>query len=219
MLALCNTTTIKTGGTAFLISTGQTAGHTVGFYSGPPAGPDGNIGSTTVTANGNAVLSYTSALVTTDHVYLHDPDLAPIANRVDGPLDISWVSTGSNPAYGTAPVLFAAIPGDTKVTLVWNDALGCDVNFDSATYTVQRSTTGPTSGFSNVATGLTTLVYMDTGRTNGTTYWYRIEPRLSYFSGDVIIGTPFTGQTALRSNVLSVVPRGDKGYLGTFANG
>ncbi len=64
-------------------------------------------------------------------------------------------------------------------------------------YDIYRSTAGPSSGFTKIRSGYTNLypVFVDTGLTNGTTYWYRIEKSLApaapgYCSSIVVSGKP-----------------------------
>ena len=61
---------------------------------------------------------------------------------------------------------------DGKNQLVWSPVAG------AASYDVYRSTTGPWSGFSLVADDHVTTyaTYLDSGLTNGVTYWYRVTP-------------------------------------------
>ena len=61
---------------------------------------------------------------------------------------------------------------DGKNQLVWSPVAG------AASYDVYRSTTGPWSGFSLVADDHVTTyaTYLDTGLTNGVTYFYRVTP-------------------------------------------
>lgn len=69
----------------------------------------------------------------------------------------------------TAPANLRAHFGDTRVGLAWDastDAVGV------TSYTVHRSTDG--SSFSPAQTAVTTTYWADTGRTNGTTYYYRV---------------------------------------------
>ena len=64
-------------------------------------------------------------------------------------------------------------PKSTKLQLTWAPVGG------AATYTILRSTAGPNSGFSVVAANHSTSIalYLDTGLTNGITYWYRVTPK------------------------------------------
>lgn len=51
----------------------------------------------------------------------------------------------------------------------------------STQYDIYRSTTGPNSGFTKIRSGYTNTypLFVNTGLTNGTTYWYRVEKSLA----------------------------------------
>lgn len=70
-------------------------------------------------------------------------------------------------AIPVAPTGITATAGDAQVTLTWPAVTG------SVSYKISRSLTS-VNGFSQVATP-TALTYTDTGLTNGTTYYYRVE--------------------------------------------
>jgi fibronectin type 3 domain-containing protein len=74
-------------------------------------------------------------------------------------------ATATPVAPPTAPTGLIATAGNAQVSLTWNAATG------AATYNVKRSTTSG-SGYQTIATGLTVRSFTDTGRTNGTTYFY-----------------------------------------------
>ncbi|WP_127586805.1 polysaccharide lyase family 8 super-sandwich domain-containing protein [Paenibacillus koleovorans] len=65
----------------------------------------------------------------------------------------------------TAPTGFTAVAGNQQVALSWNAVNG------ATSYTVKRSTTSG-SGYTTVQSGITGTSFADTGRTNGTTYYY-----------------------------------------------
>jgi fibronectin type 3 domain-containing protein len=69
----------------------------------------------------------------------------------------------ANPAAG-APMQLAAVSGDGQATLTW-------LPNATTNYTVKRAITsgGP---YTTITTGLTNLIYTDTGLTNGVTYYY-----------------------------------------------
>ena len=86
----------------------------------------------------------------------------------------SEIAAMANPPAG-APMQFTASPGDTQTTLTW-------LPNATTTYTVKRSTTsgGP---YTTIATGLTDLIYTDTGLTNGVTYYYVVSGANAQGSG------------------------------------
>ncbi len=65
----------------------------------------------------------------------------------------------------SAPTSLAATGGNTQVALSWTASGG------ATSYTVKRSATSGGS-YSNVATGVTSASYTDTGLANGSTYYY-----------------------------------------------
>lgn len=80
------------------------------------------------------------------------------------------------------PTGLTAQPGNTQVTLNWNAVNG------AASYTLKRATVsgGP---YTTVATGLAALNYIDTGLSNGTSYYY------------VVLATNFAGESPNSSEV------------------
>jgi cellulose 1,4-beta-cellobiosidase len=82
----------------------------------------------------------------------------------DPVLELTYGDDTTAPA---APTGLTATAGDTEILLDWNDNSESDI----ASYSVWRdtSTGGP---YTEIASGLTTSAYTDTGRTNGTTYYY-----------------------------------------------
>lgn len=74
----------------------------------------------------------------------------------------------------------------SDVAIVWDAVVACDARVATTTYAVQRSTTGPSSGFSNIVTGLTVTNYTDTGRSFGVAYWYRIVATIEYVATDLV---------------------------------
>ena len=85
---------------------------------------------------------------------------------------------------------FAARPKSGKIQLTWSPVSG------AAGYDIYRSTSGPWSGFSLIAAGHVTsyATYLDTGLSNGVTYWYRIVPKdgsgAELCGSDDVSGTP-----------------------------
>jgi glucosylceramidase len=78
---------------------------------------------------------------------------------------VTFKWTSGPPTLPVTPTSLTASTGNAQVSLNWNTSSG------AASYTVKRSTTsgGP---YTNVATGVTSTNYTNTGLTNGTTYYY-----------------------------------------------
>ncbi|MFO8007047.1 MAG: sugar-binding protein, partial [Candidatus Brocadiia bacterium] len=76
-------------------------------------------------------------------------------------------AVGEDTTPPAAPTNLSATAGDGSVSLDWDD----NTEGDLASYSVYRSTTSG-SGYSSVATGVSSSAYTDSGVTNGTTYYY-----------------------------------------------
>jgi len=68
----------------------------------------------------------------------------------------------------SAPTGLAAVAGNTQVTVTWNATAG------ASAYTLYRGTLSNISAMTSVAAGLAAVTFVDTGLTNGTTYYYRV---------------------------------------------
>jgi len=79
--------------------------------------------------------------------------------------DSSQASATPQAAVPAAPTGLTATAGNTQIALSWSASSG------ATSYNVLRSTTSG-SGYSSLATGLTTTSYTNTGLVNGTAYYY-----------------------------------------------
>jgi endoglucanase len=80
--------------------------------------------------------------------------------------NMNWFSfVSGGPTIPAAPTNLTAAAGNAQVSLTWVASTG------ATSYTVKRSTTSGGS-YSDVATGVTSTSYTNTGLTNGTTYYY-----------------------------------------------
>jgi fibronectin type 3 domain-containing protein len=77
-------------------------------------------------------------------------------------------SCSSTPTPPPAPANLTATAGNAQVTLSWSASSG------ATSYNVLRSTTQGAS-YGSIATGVTATTYTDTGRSNGTTYYYVVQ--------------------------------------------
>jgi subtilase family serine protease len=82
----------------------------------------------------------------------------------------AFVAAPSGPTAPSAPTGLTAKPGNGQVSLSWSASSGTQ----PITYSVYRSTTSSSSGFSLVKSGLTTTSYTDSPLSNGTTYYYEV---------------------------------------------
>jgi len=87
-----------------------------------------------------------------------------------------WLAAALMPAATTpfAPTGVVAKAGDAKVTLTWNASAG------ASAYTVYRGTSALLTPLATVGSG--TLAFLDTGVTNGTTYYYFVRAQ----AGDLL---------------------------------
>ncbi len=108
----------------------------------------------------------------------------------------TWSGT-SNPTPPAAPANLTAVAGNAQISLSWSASSG------ATSYTIKRSTTsgGP---YTNVATGITTTSYTNTGLTNGTTYYY------------VVTAVNSAGESS-NSNQASATPTASTSSINAFA--
>jgi regulation of enolase protein 1 (concanavalin A-like superfamily) len=118
-------------------------------------------GTYTTLASGLAGTSYLDTGLANGTTYYY----AVVASNGSGS---SGTSTQANAITApAAPTGLVATADNAQVSLQWNASTG------AATYNVLRSTTSG-SGYATVATGLTATSHIDTGLTNGTTYYYLV---------------------------------------------
>lgn len=100
------------------------------------------------------------------------------------------------------PTMVAVATAHNRAFLSWN----APSNVGIASFKVKRSTTAG-SGYSNVATGVTTSYYDDTSVSDGTTYYY------------VIVATSSGGDSDISSEVTAVVATNTAHGAQWYANG
>lgn len=168
---------------------------------------DVDTGSTQVAdVNGFAVFQLSQGTASLNYV-IHGTTDIHATDRISNIYGLSWSAGDPVPQYyTTAPVLTDAVPGDTNVQLIWEPTVPCDARFSSETYTVRRSTGAPPPSV-NVVTGLTVLNFLDTGRVNGTTYFYLIRATVKYVDDLITI-------TNVDGNTLSATPTAGGEYWG-----
>jgi autotransporter-associated beta strand protein len=116
-------------------------------------------GSYTTIASGVTGTSYTDTGLANGTTYYY---AVAASNGSGSSSNSSQVNAITAPA---APTGLTATADNAQVSLLWNSSTG------AATYNVLRSTTSG-SGYVAVASGLSGTSYIDTGLTNGTTYYY-----------------------------------------------
>lgn len=150
-----------------------------------------NGGPYTAIASGVTATTYANTGLTNGTTYYY------VVSAVNG----SGESANSNQASATpqglpaAPSNLTASPGNAQVTLSWAAANG------ATSYKVRRSTTSGGS-YSDVATGVTGTTYVNSGLTNGTTYYYVVVGTNS--SGD----GPSSNQASARPLAAPAAPTG-----------
>ena len=78
------------------------------------------------------------------------------------------IQAAANLVVPDVPTGVTATAGNTQVTVAWTAANG------ATSYNLYRATTAGGEGATPVKTGITTTSYVDTGLTNGTTYFYKV---------------------------------------------
>lgn len=105
------------------------------------------------------------------------PNATTVQIPVSGIMATPSCTGGSNPPDTNAPtapsgLAISGTPTQTSIALNWSDSTGDPVG-ESVFYKVYRSATSGGT-YTQIATGLTTSDYSDTGLTAGTTYWYKV---------------------------------------------
>ncbi|GAA0136841.1 hypothetical protein YSY43_36820 [Paenibacillus sp. YSY-4.3] len=128
----------------------------------------------------------------------HDMSLAGMPAYAIAFLGLNSSGSGGSPTVPAAPASLTAAAGNASVSLSWAASPG------ATSYTVKRATTsgGP---YTDVATGVTTTSYTNTGLTNGTTYYYVVSASNSAGSSvnsAQASATPASGGTSTGNLVL-----------------
>jgi len=175
------TWTASTGATSYTIKRATTSG-----------GPYTNV------ATGVTSTSYTNTGLTNGTTYYYVISAVNANGESVNSTQVSAAPAGSTVTAPSAPTNVSAAAGDAQATLTWTASTG------AASYNVKRATTsgGP---YTNVATGVTSTSYTNTGLTNGTTYYYVVSAvnsageSANSFQASV---TPTAGSTGTSSLVL-----------------
>jgi len=109
----------------------------------------------------------------TQNIGLRVTDNTALAYPVSGKPNLTDAAFSS---VKTSTGCLCSLVANSKTTMVqlnWSAA----EHTPSTSYNIYRSTTGPNTGFVLIKGGYTNIypLYLDSGLTNGTTYWYRVE--------------------------------------------
>lgn len=145
------------------------------------------------------------------NLLIHQPTGSLKTNRVsDATYSVNVLSGAvSDPGFAT-PGHLEGHAGDTKALLEWTVPLLCDAR-TTAVYKVYRSTSIGSLG-SAISTQ-TTRQFLDTGLTNGTTYYYRIENGVTITGVEYISSLGSFNQTEL-TNQVAITPGTRRQYVG-----
>jgi fibronectin type 3 domain-containing protein len=134
-------------------------GTTFNIYRGTSPGGE----SATPVATGVTTTSFTDTGLTDGTTYYYE--VAAVNSGVVG----TRSSEVSAKPMVQPPSSVVATPSDKKVVLTWTASPG------AASYSIFRGTSHNGEGATPVATGVTATSFMDTGLTDGTTYYYYVE--------------------------------------------
>jgi len=138
-------------------------------YRGTTAGGE----STTAVASGITTTSYVNTGLTNGTTYYYKVKATNVIGTSGYSNEAS--ATPAIPPIPPAPTGLTATGDNTKVLLNWN------ASSDAESYNIYRGTTAGGESTTAVASGITTTNYVNTGLTNGTTYYYKV--KATNFSG------------------------------------
>ncbi len=92
----------------------------------------------------------------------------PVNAILTGPKAVGTIVNDDGGAVPAIPTKFAAVAGAGAAGLSWNAVAG------ASSYRIYRGTTPNGEGTTPIAVGVTGTTFVDTGLTNGTTYYYRV---------------------------------------------
>ncbi len=134
------------------------------IYRGTTAGGE----STTAIASGITTISYSDTGLTNGTTYYYK--LAAVNARGTGALsaEVSATPQAGAPPAPPAPTRLTATAGNTSVALSWAPSTG------ATSYNIYRGITPGGESATPIAARVTATRYVNTGLTNGTTYYYRV---------------------------------------------
>jgi hypothetical protein len=117
--------------------------------------------------------------------------------------------TGSFTTRPSPPTLVSATPGNTIVDLVWT--AGADGFSAITNYLIERGPNGVSSWVTVATVAATPTTYTDTGRTNGTTYYYQVSA-----INALGLGLPSNALSAIPGSISGTLPGVGKKATGTI---
>ncbi|WEK54900.1 MAG: cellulase family glycosylhydrolase [Candidatus Cohnella colombiensis] len=165
--------TASTGATSYTVKRAATSG-----------------GTYTNVATGVTSTSYTNTGLTNGTTYYYVVSATNSAGTSGNSTQVSAMPS-AGVTIPAAPTGLTATAGNAQVALSWTASSG------ATSYTVKRATTSGGT-YTNVATGVTSTTYTNTGLTNGTTYYYVVSATNSAgTSGNStqVSATPSAGST------------------------
>ena len=215
--------TVKAGGTLVLTETGA---QNSANFDGSDFSPNSyNGGNTASCVNSGAIPDVRVTIGTTTTSYL---DSGQVLNGqgvdsghcvngtfVSGRIDEShpWAQIGvAASTTPSAPQGLAAVAGDASVNLSWK-APTTDGGSAVTGYDVYRGTTPGGEGTTPIATNVATTTFTDTGRVNGTTYYYTVAA-----VNAVGVSTPSNEASATPQPTQPTAPGAPTGLTATAGN-
>lgn len=131
-------------------------------------------------------------------------DLQRYADRADMYVDYVRVYGGPGSLPGT-PTGLAATGGDTQVSLSWTASSAV------ASYEIYRGTSSNGQGATPIASGITATSYVNTGLSNGVTYYYKVK-------AVNVIGTSPSSNEASATPASAAAPAAPTGLAATPGN-
>jgi len=138
--------------------------------------------SATAVATGVTGTSYTNTGLATNTTYYYTVE-AVDGTGASGYSNEAFATTTGTVTVPSAPAGLTATAGNGQVSLVWTATAG------AASYNVYRGTSSGGEGGIPLASGIAGTTYVDTGRTNGVAYYYKVaavnSAGTSGYSGEV----------------------------------
>lgn len=157
--------TASAGNAQAILSWGAVSGATsYSIFRGTTSGGQ----AATPVASGITATTYTNTGLTNGTTYYYYVKAVNSAGASAPSLEVSARPMAPT-TVPSAPTGLAASAGDAQVSLTWNASSG------ATSYSIFRGTTANGQATTPIATGITSTNYVNTGLTNGTTYYYKVK--------------------------------------------